>query len=463
MATPATPVSSAAPPAAGSQEAVNTAADFESAASSVLEMDAPETPATPVEVTTDATTDAAKADAAPAPDAAKPAEAAAAAADPYALDAAKLQAALADPNQGAFVKELHEKYQRAIESTKIWGAEAQEARSLVPGGLPELKETVDVARSARAEAADFASGVPDRQKSALQAIADEHPEQFAAGIPVYMEIAGAKNPQARETYLRGELQRTLEGDGVVGALQTAFSLMAKGEAATPEDEQAFGQAMGQLREWADKAGFASAKPASSAAAKAKPVDPELTAAREKLAKYEADEKKATVDNFTAWYTPVNEEISKGVREDARARLEDFLPKNVEKNFRDMTMNDLLDKVERELTTQLRADTGHNEKLAAVLAGNAWKTKGAEAKTQYLNLSTGRAKQLLPFIVEKLMKPLTQAAVAGAEQKTAAQKAAAARPDVTGAGGTARPNNWKVKDVQRGGALSGKTDEELLDL
>jgi hypothetical protein len=473
MSTQTAALTNTAPPAAASQETVNSAPDFETAANSVLDFQPEEAKGTSADAgkTGDAgkaaegVTQADQMAAAGAREQGKEAVAAAQTqADEWAVDQALLDKALADPTHGPIVKALQEKYQRAVESVKIWGPEAQEAKALVPGGLPELKEVVEIAKSARTENADFASGVPERQKSALQSIADELPEQFAAGIPLYMEIAGQKNPQARESYLRGELTRTLEADGVIGALQTAFDLMAKGDKATTEDEQAFGQAMQQLHHWADKAGFAKAKPAGgAAAAKTAAVDPEKASLQAKVKEYEEREHKQNVESFTTWFTPTAEEISKTVREDAKARLEEFLPKNIETNFRNFTMNGLLDQIETRLTEQLRADTGTQDKLAAVLAGNAWKTKAAESRTQYVNLSVGRAKQLLPYIVAEVMKPAAAAAVAGAQQRTEAQKTAAGRPDVTGAGGSPRPTKWTPKDMRAGGALTGKSDEEILDL
>jgi ribosomal protein S3AE len=100
----------------------------------------------------------------------------------------------------------------------------------------------------------------------------------------------------------------------------------------------------------------------------------------------------------------------------------------------------------------------------VMKGNTWQKDGASVRTQYVNLTVARAKQVLPHIVAKLMTGASKQSVAAAAEKTTRETAKAATADITGhAGGHAAKVPFSVKDVKAGGALSKKSDEEILEM
>jgi len=392
--------------------------------------------------------------------------------DEWAIDQALLDKVLADPTHGAIVKALNEKYQKALESVRIWGPEAADAKALMPGGLSELKETVEFARGARQENADFMSGDPARQKSALSSLAEDAPEQFVNAMPLFLEVAAQKNPQAYQQHMERELRRSLETDGVPALLQNFFTALA-GDADKPEDARAFAEAAGALREWADKAGFTQAPAAKASQATAKD-SPEVAALKARLKEYEDKDSKAkaTAHEATAkawgeFQNPTNEAVSKGIREAAKPQIEALFPKNTETQFKEFVSTQILDKVEAEIISQLVADLGHQDKINAILANNAWRTDAARVRQQIVNLKVGRGTQLLPALIAKYAKQIApgamQAAVDNAATKTSKEKAAAARADVTGAGGSNRTKTWTVKDAKNGGALSRMSEDDILAL
>jgi hypothetical protein len=98
------------------------------------------------------------------------------------------------------------------------------------------------------------------------------------------------------------------------------------------------------------------------------------------------------------------------------------------------------------------------RLRADLQNGAWQKTGDAARTQYVNLTVGRAKQLIPHIVAEVMKPFTSAAVANAAAKNEKEGVASKRVDIEGgAGATSKVRQLTKKDV------SGMTDEQILDM
>jgi hypothetical protein len=394
------------------------------------------------------------------------ADAAAVVVNPWAVDDKALQAALAHPELGGLVKTLHGQLQEAAKWREHFPTleEAQQAKALAPGGIEELKGYVDRAKEAQAEQAEFASGVPERQKAALESIANEMPEQFAASLPTYLGLVAAKNPEAYQKHMQGELRRALEADGTPAIVKTLLEA-ADGDPDNPKQAEAFANAFTAVRQWADRMGF-TAK-AAATAAETKKVDPELAKAQERIKTYEEAEQKQKVEAFTSWWQPTQTEIATAVKTETKARLEKMLPQNIEKSFKEFTMNQLTEQIEKRLTQQLLADAGLQQKLFEVMGkpeDGKWQKDAAGVRQQYVNLNTARAMQLLPHIVAEVMKPHTEARVASAGAKNAAESTAGKRADVTGgAGENAAKVPFSVKDVRRRGALAGKSDEDILEM
>lgn len=472
------------------QAGVDAAASYDAAASSILDMEipgvdsggsAPEKSApesTKAAVAEDAGAAStgkadANADASAAAAAAKQASDAAVTAgqtdaQKWAVDQVLLEKALADPTHGSIVKQLNDRLQESEKFREYFKTpeEAQAALALAPGGIEELKTHVERGKAAVAEQAQFASGNPEQQRTALDSIAKEMPEQFVAGMPVYMELAARINPEKYSATIRTELKRSLEADGVGALLQTVRSLMAKGENATSDDEKAFGTAMGQLMEWSDKAGLETAKTGMAPAGKtAKEDSPEMKEMREKLAKYETSEHQETARTWKTWEEPTNSAIHAGIEKDLTEKLEKYFPPNTEKGFKEFTMKARVAQITAELQKQLAADPDLQKKLNDVIfKENAWRKNGEAVRTQVVNLQTGRAKQILPHVVAELMKGAATYEVNKAAEKTNRETARAATADITGhAGGHAAKSSWGVKDVKRGGALAGKSEEEILEM
>jgi hypothetical protein len=391
------------------------------------------------------------------------AEAAKPAVDEWAIDQALVDKALADPNYGAIVKTLMEQRQRALAWKEHWATpeEAKEARALAPGGLEELKGYVERAKTAQTEQADFASGVPERQKVALESIANEMPEQFAASLPVYMDMVQSKNPEAYQKHMQAELRRTLEVEGTPEIIKGLLSA-ADGDPDDPKVQRAFETAFGQVREWAEKMGFAGKAEGTKPAAKPA-LDPETAAKLKKLETLEAGEKKAAANAAGDWLGKMSTSVEEEIGKEITARLEGVLPKNVPKEYREMTLGMSREKISAEVRSQLLADVNHQQKLFEVINGK-WQKDPEGVRQQCVNLNLGRAKQILPYVVERVMKTTTQATVAAAAEKTAAETGAAKKPDITGTNaGRSGKVNFGVKDIRSGGALAGKSDAEILDL
>lgn len=459
-------------PAAGTQAAVDAAPSYEAAAASLLDVAMPGIePGKPAETknasgndgagdTKDAQGTEAKTSAEDATIAGtegkKDGDSAEKAADDWNIDQALLDKLLADPNHGAFAKSLFEKYQKMAGYREFWTLdEAKAARALAPGGIAELTTQVERGKAAAIEQAQFASGKPEEQKAALLAIAEEMPEQFVAGIPVYMELVAQQNPEAYARIMKAELTRALETDGVPSMLQALFEA-SEGDANDQKQQEAFANAFTQVREWADKAGFS--KKANTA--KTAEMSPELKAANERIKEFEQQK----ADGFRVWGEATNKEMSAAVRAELETKLSDWFPPNTDKTFKEIMLGRLLDEAERKIVQQLTSDPDLQKKLGAVLEKDAWQKDGPGSRTQYLNLSISRVKQIAPHVVSELTKSAATHTVKRAEEKNAREMAKSATADVTGsAGGHAAKVPFTVKDVRRGGALTAKTDEEILDM
>jgi hypothetical protein len=382
----------------------------------------------------------------------------------WSLDQAVLAKALADPVHGAIVKQLHDRLQESEKFREYFKTpeEAQSALALAPGGIEELKTHVERGKSAMAEQADFASGVPDRQKAALQGIAEEMPEQFVASLPLYLELVAQRNPEAYTRHMQGELRRSLEAEGLPGMLQ-ALREAAAGDPEKPEVQKAFSDAWNALFAWGDKAGAVKA----AAAAKDTKVEetPREKQLREENERYKTQEHQRTVSAWKEWEGPTNEAITKSLDKEIREKLERFFPPNTEKDFREFTMKARVAQILDELQTQMRADVALQGKLNDVIKDRAWQKNAEAVRTQVVNLQTARAMQLLPHAVKKVMAGAAEYAVQKAAEKTQRETAQAATADVTGhAGGHApKPGQFSVKDVKAGGRLVGKTEEEILEM
>ena len=450
-------------PAAGTQEAVNAASSFDTAAETILDFNPQEatlTEAAPIE-----TKPAADAPAA-ATEAAKPADQTAtstepakvAAVDPWAIDQALLEKGLANPELSPLIKAMQTQLAEAAKWREFFPTveDAQSFKALAPGGVEELKGQLEIARNAQQENADFFSGDPARQKSALESIANENPEAFTSGLPAYLDLVAAKNPEAFQKAALDMAMRGLQAERVP-EMWDAFVQAVNGD-----DDAKTGEAFKAIASWMQDAGLSKAT-AKTAAAKA--PNPELAKAQERIKELETTQHQAKVESFKTWWEPTNSEVSKAVRGDIQKRIDEFLPKNTPTVFREDLMARITDQVESEVTAQMRADAGHQQKLADVLKGEAWKSKGEEARKQYVNLTTGRATQLLPFVVAKVMEPYTKAAVASASAKNEKEQAQVARKDVSGGGGApvkpAAPIS--VKDMKGKGHGKQLTDEQILEM
>lgn len=392
----------------------------------------------------------------------------------WAVDQALLDKALVDPVHGAIVKQLHERVQELTKFTEYFQTPelARQALELAPGGVEELRGYVERGRSAALEQAAFASGVPEKQREALLGIAEEMPEQFVAAGPEYMQIWAEKNPESFATFERGRLQASLEADGVPGVLQRFFAA-AGGDPENAEQAKAFEAAFGELKGWAENAGLlkAGAAQASGSAGKAAGAKetPEMKALREENAKLktaaQTRERQEFEGAWKPWSEATNKAVSEAVRKDLTEKLTPFLPSNVEKSFREFVLNGLLDKAEAEIIAQLAHDVAHNQKLNETIGQEAWRKDGEGARTRYVNLQSARAKQIAPHVVAKITAGMTKQVVDAAAQKNEKEKAsaAAAGKDVRGhQGGHAPKGKFGVKDVKAGGALAGKTDDEILN-
>lgn len=458
--------SSAPPP--GSQEAINAAGSFDSAAASLFDLPSLAETTSANDAGTGAGSDAggaAKSDATAATGTEQQGQQQEAAAktqvDEWAIDQALLDNALADPTHGAIVKALNEKFQRAMQWKQHWATpeEAQEARALAPGGLEELKGLVDRAKSAQSEQAEFASGLPDRQKTALSSLAEDMPEQFVQGAPIYMEIVAQKNPEFYQTYMRKELSRALEADGVPALFQS-FLAAAAGDPDNAEQAAAFTKAFTDLKAWGERAGLT--QKSMQTAAKTKTVDPELAKTQRELQSYKDKEKQELETSAKSWLDPTNKATEEAIQTEIRTAIESTLPKNVPKEFREMTLKLYVKEIDQQVLQQLLSDADHQDKLGKIIG--KWRNDPEGVRQQIVNLNVGRAKQLLPHVVRKVMASLTQAEVAKAAERTQSETRQAGRADVTGANtGHAPKTNFTVKDVKGNGALRNKSNEEILDM
>src|SRR5579859_332052 len=467
MSTPASVLPAApAAPAAGTQEAVNSAPSFDTAAESILEIDnvsANEVNGAPPEAkAAEAAAPAADAQAAPDPAKAASDAAAAAPADPWALDQALLAKGLANPEVAPLIQAMQTQLAEAAKWREFFPtvADAQAFKAAAPGGIEELKGKLEIAESAQRETADFVSGDPTRQKSAIAALEADNPQAFANGASAYLDVLAEKNPQAFQTAALDMAKRGLQAEGVP-ELWNQFVQAVQGG-----DDAKIGEAFNNFSNWMEKAGLSKA---AGAPPDRKATNPELAAAQARIKELETAEQsrvhQETAASFKTWWEPTETAIKTAVRTDIQKRIDEALPKNVPTAFREDLMGRIIDQVESDILTQMRADSGHQEKLAAVLNGNAWKTKGEDARTQYVNLTTGRAMQLLPFAVAKVIEPYTKQVVAAAGAKTEREKAQAARVDVSGGGGApirpAAPLN--AKDMKGKGEGKKLTDEQILDM
>jgi hypothetical protein len=458
-----------AAPAAGTQEAVNAAPSFENAAESILEIDnvaaSEVNAAAPAEAKPAAAPATADGQAPPDPaKAAADAAAAAAPADPWAIDQALLQKGLANPEIAPLIQSMQTQLAEAAKWREFFPtvADAQAFKAAAPGGIEELKGKLEIAESAQRETADFVSGDPARQKTAISALHDDNPQAFANGASAYLDVLAEKNPQAFQTAALDMAKRGLQAEGVPELWNQFVQAVQSG------DDAKIGEAFQNFGNWMDKAGLSkggsAAKPGNG-----KATSPELEVAQAKIRELEAKDQervnKETAATFNTWWEPTQTAIKTAVRADIEKRIDDVLPKNVPTAFRTDLMTRIVDQVENDILTQLRSDTGHQEKLAAVLNGNAWKTKGEDARTQYVNLTTGRTTQLLPFVLAKVTEPYTQQAVTSAAAKNEREKEQAKRVDVSGGGGAPiRPTApLTPKDMKGRGAGSQLTDEQILDL
>jgi hypothetical protein len=466
------PTAAAAAPAAGSQEAVNAAPSYDSAADSILEMGSADAGAavsgtdagsgnaaevkTPVEVKTGAeTTDAA---AAPAKPGDQKSEAGQPAADEWAIDQAALNLALADPTHGAIVKALNERYQKmgAFREFLPTVADVHAARELVPGGLQELKDVVERARSAQSENADFMSGDPARQLAALTPLAQENPQAFAAAAPSYLRTLNEVAP-AEYTKIGRELAiGALKADGLDQTLATFFQAIAA------EDEKGFTAGLQNLQKFAESAGFLAPGGKPAAAATTAKVDPELAKAQARVRELEGAQHQETVQRFETWRTATNDKIVSAAKDDIKSRVDAVLPKNVPTAMRDDLMTRLTDAIFDEVNLAVGKDLDLGQKVAAVIANQAWTKEADKTREQVINLTVGRAKQMIPVVAKRHVDRYTEQTVATTNALTERREEAGKRTDVTGGAGHAHgPRKMSLKEAKQ--ATAGKTEEEILDM
>jgi hypothetical protein len=465
MSTTAPAVTNVAPaaPAAGTQEAVNAAPNFDVAANTILDYD-PQAPVNaaetaPVQEKTDgaaSTADATKvvADGAK-PGEAAPAAAAAAVVDPWAIDAKQLEVGLAHPELGGLVKQMQGQLAEAAKWREFFPSveEAREFKSMAPGGVEELKTKVQAGVDARMEQAEFASGDPARQGAVLQAIAAENPQAFASAAKPWLETLKASNPEAYNKIGMEVATEALTADGMPAMLTQLFDALGK------EDEKGFAEAIGKLGEWRTKAGFAtSTAPGKQPEQK---LTPELQRALDENKAYKDRERTELMNGFKTWKEGLDTNFQKAAKEEIRKAIEDAdaIPKNIATKPREWLMSRISNEIFAEIEKQLNADLDLGKNVAKVIENNAWKTSGEQTRTQVHNLYFGRAKQLLPYVARDILNPFTEATVAAANNRAEREEKSTQRIEVSTAGsaGSQRSKPLTKKDV------AGMTDEQILDM
>ncbi len=481
-----------AAPAAGSQEAVNAFPTEDAAAESLLDYNpqeavdagagAPEAAAgephekAPVEEKTPEQIAAETAAKTPEQLAA---EAAAAKPDPWAIDPKLLEAGLAHPELGALVKMMQGQLAEAAKWREHFATveEAQGFRELAPGGIEELKGKVQAGVEARAENAEFASGDPARQAAALQSIAADMPEAFAAGVKPYLDTLKTVNPAAFTEVGLGLAKEALEADGVPALLGPIRAALQAGDNITPEQERAAGEALAQLIGWADKAGFTEG---TAPAGKAKPatqqLSPEIQKALDENKRYREAEHQQIVETFNGWHKG-NE---KAYRDAIDPEIAPLVDAAVPKNMPAVARKELAARLSREIydgiDEQLKADVDLGERLYQVTFGmtpaqiraagqgrssarDPWRVAGEQTGKQILNLNLGRAKQLLRTVAPKVLNPFAEATVAANNARVEKENSNGARVEVNAGAPAAAVRKSKLtpKDVR------GMSDEAILEL
>lgn len=399
--------------------------------------------------------------------------------DEWAIDQAAIDRLLADPTHGAIVKQLADQRAKLLGYRDHWSLEeAREARSLAPGGIEELRQTVKAAQDARAENAEFASGEPARQATALKSIAEDMPEAFAAGVAPYLDTLKSVNPEAYNATVGKLASEALAAEGLpemIGSHFAAIEAMAR--AAEKGDEKAFAEAFQavvgapEFRAWAQKVGIG----AQAAPAKARAVDPEVAKLQKELEGYKAKEQQAAQESATqiqkefgeftqsvdaAWQKLAQPEVDK---------LLEVIPSNMPKVAREQLTTRLGREIVGELQNRINDELVKGlgdlaRKIDAVVTNRAWKTNADRVREQVANLVNARAKQLLPHVAKPILDAFSTATVAAAKERAERDDANASRTDIRGgASGPKAAGPVKVEDVRSGGKFSRMTDEEILGL
>jgi hypothetical protein len=469
MATQASPITD--------QAGVNSAPSFDTAAETMLDynpqapVDTAEETTAAVQETTDAaaaTADTTKDAAAVAADGTKAVETAAAAVvDPWAIDAKLLEVALANPEIAPLVKTMQGQLAEAAKWREFFPtvAEAQQFKAMAPGGVEELKSTVEAAQSAKAENAEFASGDPARQGAVLAGLAKDMPEAFASSAKPYLETLKTTAPDKYNAIARELATEGLQSDGVVEALGALFTAAKanNGEG----DEKAFGEAFGKLAEWFGKAGFAGAAPAK-AKEQTQQLSPEIQRALDENKQYKANEARQTLETFNTWKKGLDDGFEKAAKADINTRIEEVVPKNIPTAVRQALVTRLENEIFTEVQKRINADTDLGQKIAAVLGTKEqlhWKTAGEKTREQVHNLVYARAKQLLPHVAPAILNVFAEQTVATNQQRVEREQQASTKTDVRGTGSTnTKPKGaLDVKDVKGNGKLRNVSDEQILEM
>lgn len=381
-------------------------------------------------------------------------------ADEWAVEQALLDKLFADPTHGAFAKSLHEKYQKALGWREHFANldEAREFKAMAPGGIEELKGLVTSAQEAKAENAEFASGDPARQAAALQSIAADMPEAFATGAKPYLETLRAANPDAYRKVGMELAGEALKADGFAEMLAPIFSALAKGENASEQEQAAAGEALGQLYQWAEKAGFreASGRPAGKAAEQK--LSPEIQRALEENKAYKENEQKQILEGYNSWKETTDTNFKTAVNAETAKLIEAAVPKNMPTKAREALVSRLSNEMFAAVEKKLNADTDLGEKAAKVIANGAWRTNGEKAREQVQNLWFGRAKQVLPFVAAEILNPFAEATVAANQARVEKENQNPPRKEINnGAPAGSGQRKLTPKDVK------GLSDEQILEL
>ncbi len=383
--------------------------------------------------------------------------------DEFAIDQALMDKLLADPNHGAFAKAMQEKYQKLLGYREHWTIdEARDARALAPGGLDELKTVVQAGRDAKTENAEFASADRTRQGVVLQGLAKDMPEAFVAGAKPYLETLKATNPGAYNAVMMEGARAALEADGLP-ALLSSFLEAVAGDADDPKVQEAFSNAVKGISDWSGKAGFSAKKDASAAAAPPK-LSPEIQRALDENKAFKENAAKQTMDSFKTWKTGVDEGFQKSIGEEATNGVDNVLPKNMPAAARAELSRRLTADILSSIDKKLAQDTDLGNKVAKVIANNAWKDKAKDTTEQVQNLLLGRAKQFLPHVAGEILNPFREAKVATNAARVEKETQSAARTEVRGGGASGGSGRKPVTVADMKGKGFGKqmSDEQILD-